>query len=157
MTTDEVLKVLRPLADGCDPINGEVFGADSCYNQPGVIRALGSAVKIMEKVAQVQARQRSLPANAGKPWTSQEDQQVAKCFDAGQSVQQIALALLRTPGSIAARAVQLGLADDRLSLLLAARKVPLKAEAATGSAQSVGAAKPLQRTGGQGLNGHATA
>jgi hypothetical protein len=129
MNTDDVLKVLRPLADGCDPLSGEVFDATSSYNQPGVIRALGQAVKLLEKVAQIESRQRQLPANAGKPWSGQEDQQVAQCFEAGQSVQHIGLLLQRTPGSIAARLVQLGLADDRLSLLLMARRVSPRAPA----------------------------
>lgn len=124
MTTDDVLKCLRPLADGTDPLTGAALPADSTYQQPPTIRALAQAIKILEKVAGLEARQRVQPSNAGKPWSGSDDQQLATGFQGGCTIQSLAAELKRTPGAVTARLVQLGLIDDRLGVLVPQRGFP---------------------------------
>jgi hypothetical protein len=133
MTTDDVLKCLRPLADGLDPVSGEVLPATSATQQPDTIRALMHAIKILEKVAGLEARQRQQPSNAGKPWSSQDDQQLASAFQAGATIQRLAIELRRTPGAVTARLVQLGMIDDRLGVLAPARGMLMQQAALNGT------------------------
>jgi len=46
------LEILQALAAGTDPITGEVFPADSPYNQPEIIRALFFAISQLEALAE---------------------------------------------------------------------------------------------------------
>jgi hypothetical protein len=133
MTTDDVLKCLRPLADGLDPVSGNELPALSAFQQPATIRALLHAIKILEKVAGLEARQRQQPSNAGKPWSGQDDQQLASAFQGGATIQRLAVDLQRTPGAITARLVQLGLIDDRLGVLAPVRSVFVQKAALNGA------------------------
>jgi hypothetical protein len=58
--------------------------------------------------SKVQGRRSQAPANAGKPWTEQEDRELLEKFDAGETVAQLAEAHDRTPAGIHARLVRHG-------------------------------------------------
>jgi hypothetical protein len=75
-----------------------------------VIRALLIAVRALEASARCKAgvRRARAPANAGKPWTEQEDRELLGKFDAGQTVAQLAQAHDRTAAGIHARLVPHG-------------------------------------------------
>lgn len=101
MDDTQAHKIISALADGCDPTTGEKV--ESPVLQPG-IRALHIAIRALENNAGSKARRsRATPANAGKPWTEQEDRELLEKFDAGQSVAQLAQAHDRTPAGIHAR------------------------------------------------------
>ena len=70
-----------------------------------VIRALYVAVRALEMTARSKARANRgrMPANAGKPWSEQEDRELLEKFDAGQSVPELAQAHDRTLAGIQAR------------------------------------------------------
>lgn len=51
---------------------------------------------------------RNLPRNTGNPWTEDEDRKLLAAFDAGHSVQDIALKHERTQTGIRARLVKYG-------------------------------------------------
>ena len=80
MDLSEARTVVKTLAQGIDPVTGEVFAPDSPYNQPRVIRALyvlheharsgRTAMSVNEK--RQRNLERGLPENAGLPW-SEED------------------------------------------------------------------------------------
>jgi len=58
-------------------------------------------------------RQRSLPKNAGKPWSGQEDRSLVEAFDNGVPLRQIAMNHCRTDGAIASRLVKVGKVSER--------------------------------------------
>jgi hypothetical protein len=68
MNIPEALQTVRSLAEGVDPISGEIFSDDSTYQYPRVIRSLYEAVKALERAEERQRRESRLPGNAGKPW-----------------------------------------------------------------------------------------
>lgn len=49
MTRQEALKILERLADGVDPVTGEVYGRNSPYQHATVVRALYRAITEMRK------------------------------------------------------------------------------------------------------------
>jgi hypothetical protein len=97
-------KIISALSDGCDPTTGEKVEG-SVLQHGDVIRALHIAVRALEARARSKGRgsRTRTPANAGKPWTEQEDRELLEQFDAGQSVAQLAKAHDRTPAGIHAR------------------------------------------------------
>lgn len=96
-------ELITVLADGINPITGEVLGPDDSCNQPDVIRALHCLLGNLKS-----ERNRSLPENAGKPWYPEDDEQLIRMFDAEYKAKEICDHFKRTKGSIAARLVKLG-------------------------------------------------
>src|SRR3954469_15348744 len=99
-------QIIDTLAQGIHPVTGEAMPEDSPYNAPPVIRALHAVSRALEPgtAGAVSAgegpaeggRKRSLPPNAGKPWTPQEDAALETAFDAGIPIKQAAQELGRT-------------------------------------------------------------
>jgi hypothetical protein len=105
--------ILDTLAQGIHPVTGEVMPEDSPYNAPPVIRALFAVSQALQGLPEPQAtpaprRQRELPANTGKPWTADDDEQLRLGFAAGTPVKDLAAALGRTRWAIESRLVKLG-------------------------------------------------
>jgi hypothetical protein len=99
--------ILSALANGVHPATGEVFPADSPYQDPDTIRALYVALRRMEGRT-LEGRRRSdsdadRPTNAGKAWTPPEDEALLKAFDAGQTLEMLAQQHGRTSAGIRAR------------------------------------------------------
>lgn len=106
--SSEALKIVRSLSEGVDPFTGEVFPTDSPYQNPQVVRALYAAVRLLEQSEERQRRESRLPANAGRPWTQDEDKQLVERFDASTSINDLARQHNRTQGAIQARLHKLG-------------------------------------------------
>jgi hypothetical protein len=107
MDDTQAHKIISALADGCDPTTGEKIEA-SVLQHGDVIRALHVAVRALEARPKGRGSRVRTPANAGKPWTEEEDRKLLGLFDAGQSVTQLAQAHDRTPAGIHARLVRHG-------------------------------------------------
>ncbi|HEY8356613.1 MAG TPA: hypothetical protein VIL30_04045 [Ramlibacter sp.] len=106
-------QIIDTLAQGIHPVTGEAMPEDSPYNAPPVIRALHAVSRALEPgagaVAAEPARpRRSLPPNAGKPWSAPEDAALETAFDAGIAMKQVAEELGRTPFAVEQRLVKLG-------------------------------------------------
>jgi hypothetical protein len=69
---------------------------------------LNRAVGALEFQDERERTKKFLPANAGKPWSNQEDTQICEELRHGLSFEQIAKSHNRTSGSIVARLVRLG-------------------------------------------------
>jgi hypothetical protein len=108
MQLDAALPIVRALADGINPVTGELYPDQSPYAEPRALRALYSAVDLMQKEIDREKRRERLPANFGKPWTEEEDGAVAAEFDAGLTLTEIARKHLRTQSSIRLRLEKLG-------------------------------------------------
>jgi len=115
----EAIRIVEALMDGFDPVTGEVLPQTSPYNQPEVIRALARALGALERAQEKERleRKRSLPPNAGKAWSKEEERQLAEEFDKGMPANEIAARHARTRGSIAARLVRIGKVSERDEVL----------------------------------------
>jgi hypothetical protein len=109
MSPSEAKTVLEALANGVDPRTGEVLPAGSCFDYPPVIRALFVACSALETLEKRQQRTASLPGNAGKPWTDEEDEQLKAAFSAGVSAKELAAQHGRTLGAVNSRLLRFGL------------------------------------------------
>jgi len=76
---------------------GEVFPADSPYNQPEIIRALFFAINKLEALAQ--------KGNQGLVWNEEEDELLTQRFSEGIRITQLATLHSRTYGAIKARLI----------------------------------------------------
>jgi hypothetical protein len=69
MEDARALAIVSALANGVDPLTGEVFAVDSPYQSPDVIRALYSAARALETNGRRRTRgprvRRAMPANRG--------------------------------------------------------------------------------------------
>ena len=106
MNIDRAKEIVSALAEGIDPTTGEVLPEDSVYNKGEVVRALYTVLDRLETVNP----KRSLPKNAGKPWSADEDAKLRSCFESGMSKKELCAEFERTSGSISSRLVRLGLA-----------------------------------------------
>jgi hypothetical protein len=107
MNRAEAKQTLEALANGIDPVTGEIFSGASPFDHPQVIRALFCAVRELDK-REKRARPRDLPDNAGKPWPEEEDARLLNGFDAGVPVKELAERHARTRGSIESRLIRHG-------------------------------------------------
>jgi hypothetical protein len=103
MDEQKALAIVSALANGVNPVTGEVFAPDSPYQSADVVRALFMVHGLLESRDKPKARSVTVPGNAGKPWSKEEDQKLLQEFDGGTSVANLAQAHGRTPAGIQAR------------------------------------------------------
>lgn len=127
------LAILNALSSGIDPLSGEPFPHDSAYQHPDVVRALFHALRAVEATADTAAvlpptpasapapatppdsapagkkkAPRPAAANAGKPWSPEEDERLAAGFDGGLSVEALATVHDRSRFAVETRLAKLG-------------------------------------------------
>jgi hypothetical protein len=102
MDETKALAIVSALADGVNPLTGEIFPTDSPYQNADVVRALVLASRALDTRSKARARA-TLPDNAGKPWTADEDHRLLAAFDRGGSLADLARAHGRTVAGIQAR------------------------------------------------------
>ena len=108
MQLESALPIVRALADGINPVTGELYPDHSPYAEPRALRALYSAVDLMQKEIDREKRRERLPANFGKPWTVEEDGVLASEYDSGRTLPDLARQHQRTQSSIRLRLEKLG-------------------------------------------------
>ena len=103
---------LRLLANGADPDTGEMLPGGHVCQQADTVRALFRALAALDRViAMDRARERSrltLPANTGKGWNLADDQRLLAAYQAGTSIEMLAVTFARTDGAIRSRLQKLG-------------------------------------------------
>lgn len=109
----EAKMIIGCLADGVDPVTGELLHPQSIFNSPQVIRALFVAGEALERMAEREERKSTLPGNAGRSWSAEEERELLVLFDAGTSLKEIAAKHGRTEGAISSRLIRLGRINDR--------------------------------------------
>jgi len=108
MDVKEALTIVKPLAEGIDPLTGKSYPAESPMQLAPIVRALHVAVGALEAQEERARRRASLPANTGVPWTEKEDGALGGAFDGGRTIEQLAADHARTSGAIRARLTLLG-------------------------------------------------
>lgn len=107
MDISQARKIVEALADGINPVTGEVLPAEDSCNQPEVIRALNTVLK------QLEAKQKKGPKNAGAKWTEEEEQLLVKMYNSGATKKEMCDRFKRTENGLAARLVRLGVISER--------------------------------------------
>lgn len=120
METHMTLQILKTLADGIDPATGEQFAAGTAYQHPDTVRALFSAIRMLEspalaasgpapaKQSGAPATGKSGPENSGRPWSEEEDARLGSTYDSGKSIDELAGIHKRSKLAIEARLARLG-------------------------------------------------
>lgn len=111
MDIERAKELISVLADGVDPLTGEVLEDDHLCNKPEIIRAMHVVLEELKK--RPKKRPENLPENAGKPWTKDDDEELCRMFDDGMDREFICDHFKRTPGGIASRLVRLGKIKER--------------------------------------------
>ena len=76
MDIQRAKELLTALADGLDPLTGEVLPSDHVCNKGDIVRALHCVLEALPR-----GLKKPLPANNGKPWTEKADQELCSLFD----------------------------------------------------------------------------
>ena len=103
MDLQRARKILETLADGVDPMTGEVLPEEHVCNRGDVVRAFHY---ILQKLSD--QPEKKPPENAGKPWTTEDDAMLCRMYDTGSSKKELCAYFKRSAGGIAARLVRVG-------------------------------------------------
>lgn len=112
---------LKKLASGICPITGKEINSESIANKPESIRLLFA---LSDEVALLEAKEKKRkntskkkisndkPANSHKPWSEEDKLGLKEDFNAGVSIEGMALEHDRSELAIAVQLKKLGLIDD---------------------------------------------
>ncbi|MEZ5842456.1 MAG: hypothetical protein R3D27_01820 [Hyphomicrobiaceae bacterium] len=105
---------IKQLSEGLDPDTGELLASDHVCQRAETVRALFRAVAALdlmvrrERGLEIKKQTGQLPANTGKSWDAEEDQNLLAALKAGRTLDQIALDHQRTTEAVRLRAERLG-------------------------------------------------
>lgn len=108
MDIQEALEIIRRLANGEYAVGRPQDSGAPPFEDSQIVIALNRAAQALEFQQQRERTRASLPANAGKAWSSAEDAQICDEVRRGINFQEIARIHCRTAGSIVARLIFLG-------------------------------------------------
>ena len=112
MDQQRAKEIIHSLADGVDPLTGQVLSSDHVCNQPDVIRALHIAELALQKDL-ARPEEGIWHKEYGKVWSQQEIDLLIKSFDRHYTVAQISKQLGRSESGIRAKLVRLGKIQHR--------------------------------------------
>ncbi len=104
-------ELLSVLADGINPLTGEVLPENDSCNQAEIVRALHTAVTELGKVTEKKVKPQ--PENAGKLWTEEEEKELRLAYQNGLKASEIAKRHKRTRSAIVVRLVRIGEIGNR--------------------------------------------
>jgi hypothetical protein len=107
----QAAEILKALAAGSGPAAGQSPAGPANLQSAEVLRALFLGADALQTRAQAGRRQSTLPRNAGKPWSAEEDERLLAGFDAGRKMDELVAAHERTRAGIEARLVKHGRLD----------------------------------------------
>ena len=102
-------EIISALAEGVDPTTGEVLPDNSVCNKGEIVRAFYAVLNRLDDKKST----KNLPANAGKPWSKEDEDLLVNLYHSGTSKKDICKALQRSEAGIAARLVHLGIIENR--------------------------------------------
>ena len=109
MDINRAKEILTALAEGIDPITGEILDEDNVCNKGEVVRAFYTVLASLD----TPKPKKTQPENAGKRWCDEDDKKLSEMFDAGISKKEICNTFKRTSTGIASRLVRLGKIRER--------------------------------------------
>lgn len=111
MDIERAKELLKSLAEGIDPLTGEVLPKDHVCNQPDMIRALYCVIGELDEART--KPEKAQPENAGRPWTPEDDAHLCQMFDDGATRREMSEYFKRSRGAIDSRLARLGKIDSR--------------------------------------------
>ena len=111
MEINRAKELLTILADGINPVTGELLSDEDSCNQVEIVRALHSVIMELDNKDKTPAKK--YRENSGKPWTEEEEKQLLEEYRAGLKVKEIAKAHERSNGAIMARLMKIGEIESR--------------------------------------------
>ena len=103
MDIQRAKELLKILADGIDPLTGEVLPDDHLCNKGEIVRALNCVVAELSRMSK-----RNLPKNNGQPWTEELDRELCRLYDGGMKKKDLCAHFGRSSGAIDSRLARLG-------------------------------------------------
>ena len=97
MDINRAKEIISALAEGIDPITGEVLEENNVCNKAEVVRAFYTVLQNMKDKPQ-----KEVPENAGKPWAREDEDLLTSLYRAGASKKELCATLRRTETGIAA-------------------------------------------------------
>ena len=102
------INLLENLSNGYDPYAGEVLEKDHICQNVQISNILKEAFKALKKERNNNKKKKNAPKNAGKKWTSEEDEKLLAMFNDKYTIKEIAEYFERTSGSIRSRLLDFG-------------------------------------------------
>lgn len=141
----EALKIISSLAKGKHPDTNEPVPPGSLFESPNVIRALYTAASALEILKR--RRNRQPAANAGQPWSDEEDSRLVTQYKGGVTdLGELARLHERSEASIESRLIRHELLEPRQSMVTARGRRRASDRATPRSDQNVGKAVEDRRT-----------
>jgi hypothetical protein len=111
--TSDYKQIIRHLAEGVDPLTGELLEGNGPLNSPVVIRALYSLLNECEGRTRNRRdpKARAAPENFGKPWSEADRTWLQQSYLGGVAEAELAATLKRTKGGISGELIRLGLKE----------------------------------------------
>lgn len=119
MDIQKAKEIVQLLADGIDPVTGELLPKDSIYNEPEVIRALHTvinSIRIPRNISrktkeekQKENLENGKPKNAGLPWDEESKSDIAQMFKSGKTPLELSEYFERTTSAITSELKHQGL------------------------------------------------
>ena len=109
MDINRAKEIISTLVEGVDPTTGEVLPDNSVCNKGEVVRAFYAVLNHLDE----KKPKKNMPANAGKPWTKEDEDLLIGLYHSGTPKKVICTSLQRSETGVAARLVHLGVIEDR--------------------------------------------
>lgn len=108
MNLERAKELLTALADGVNPLSGELLADEDSCNQLEIVRALNIVLRTLDTQPGKPTTEK-----AGTPWSRSDEDLLCELFDAGCAKKEICDRLGRSSVAIAARLVKLGKIRER--------------------------------------------